>query len=922
MNIVLKSLQIIFKLALSLALGVVLSVAMIKNDARIRDELTNRLNPFLSGLIGGTISFSVKNISLFPLSVELADVVSSPYSDEVDEWAWTCSSLTIGCSWFDLIFYGTVSLNLDMKELDVQTLLQKNGLCVWKIITRIMAGNPSIPIYLQALKISDAHLHIDEPQQDLHADAHYALTLNKLSTVLHGDVDLVRANGIVRGRKVFENMNGPVSFDAASQLNKIRLCIGVDCTLDLPALHDDRTCRLVGLWNYDNGLFSLKNQSGTCVIDPIKLYVNKGALCGNTAAQFPASYAYSLAMNDAQPSPLTGECTLQAEVKMSGGDLKVQADVTANSVCYGTKTFLSTSTLSCTRDQGIWDGKLSAQLDGVSSLVGSFMWNEQSASGSCHLNNDQQVNLPGVANWCFLPKTVALDCVRAPDGRVEGSCTCTAKNQKTGIQLICSGKGLLVNDLVDIHGAIDGKSLRLTGSIGAQLRLHRCSCSDAQGNTLVDVRAHKSHPEHFMGTVSLGFVKEMLKRIADIDFQGQGTVECAGMIQEKKLYTQIKLLDGSVRIPYTCNVVNGLKGKCIIDPVDRSVEFRDMHCALYRGTLDCQRARIVFDHNYIPTFVHVPLLLHDCLFNWKKDLFAIISGRMLFKHVQGMGPMVSGNLLLDRAQLKRNIFSQDFQRSFLGSSGNKFLPKKGSGISLDLHVTTKNPVCVKTAFLETSAKLDLAVKGSFSSPDLTGRISLVSGNLIFPYKPLYITKGFIDFVPGHLSDPYIEISAKNKLKKYNVSLDVSGSFNEQEILLEASPSLTEEQIVALLFAGSEQGSLNILMPALVMQNIKNIIFGSDQSPTGIRKAFGYLFKPLERVHLVPSFTDQTGRGGLRAAVEIDVSDRCRAMIQKNFSLTEDTKVEVDYALSDDVNLRGVRDERGDVSAEVEMRWKF
>ncbi|MCK5632119.1 hypothetical protein KAH94_00040, partial [bacterium] len=130
------------------------------------------------------------------------------------------------------------------------------------------------------------------------------------------------------------------------------------------------------------------------------------------------------------------------------------------------------------------------------------------------------------------------------------------------------------------------------------------------------------------------------------------------------------------------------------------------------------------------------------------------------------------------------------------------------------------------------------------------------------------------------------------------------------------------QILSLLLAGSEQDSLNILMTALFMQNMKGLIFGSDHSPTGVRSMFAKFFKPFERIHLVPSFTDQTGRGGLRGALEIDVSERWRAMIQKNFSLTEDTKVEVEYLLSDDVSLRGVRDERGDISAEVEMRWKF
>ena len=83
-----------------------------------------------------------------------------------------------------------------------------------------------------------------------------------------------------------------------------------------------------------------------------------------------------------------------------------------------------------------------------------------------------------------------------------------------------------------------------------------------------------------------------------------------------------------------------------------------------------------------------------------------------------------------------------------------------------------------------------------------------------------------------------------------------------------------------------------------------------------------ILKPLQYIHFVPSFGDQSGRGGLRGKIEIDLNDRWRAMIQNNFNLSEDTRFEVEYMLSDDVSLKAGRDEHRDVTAEIEMRWKF
>jgi hypothetical protein len=918
MNVIIKCIRVIIKLTLSVVLGGLLCIFLFKNDSRVRASLTRQLTPFLSHLIGGNVSFSVKHISLIPLSIELENVVSTPYQEEQGQWTWHCPSLTFGCPWYDLLLYGTVALRLEMKELEITTVLAPYGLCVWKIISRIMAGESSIPTFLHLLSVPRAIVHITEPVRGIRADLYYSLEAHKRGPVLHGDITVQHANGAIQGRKVLEAMHGKIFFDSSMRLNKTRLKIGADCSLDLAHMPLDKTCYLKGSWIYDHGLFSLKNKSGSCVCEDIKLFAQPEGLCGTVSAFFPLEFVYALAKNSHDDSPLKGVCQVQAHAGLLGGDLKMDGTVAVRNVCYQGVAYLSTATLSCSRDRGVWEGSLLAELTGVTALAGVARWNEQQGTGFVHLNNEQQVMVPGVA-WSFLPKTVVVECNRSADGLLTAGLQCVAKNKKTGAEIACSAHGLLTKEKFEIKGIIDKKHCIITGSTIEFPYVQQCTCSDAQGNQLVNLRMPAK--DHFMGSVSLGFIKEMLKRIVHLEFQGQGIVECVGMVQDKKLLGTLRLVNGSIRIPMTCNVVNGIQGRCVIDPQQHAIDVHDVACSLYRGQVMCPHLHIGFDERFKLSNIEVPLQLHDCLLNWKRDVFALVSGGLSLR-VHNNESKLHGNITIDRAQLKQNIFSEEFQRNLCGGSAKKFGTHKQHAMNLDLHVTTKNPVRVKTAFLETSAHCDLMVRGNIAQPDLVGKISLLSGRLAFPYKPLYIAKGSIDFMPGHLNDPSIEISAKNKIKKYNVNLDVSGSLSQQDIVLEASPSLTEEQVVALLFVGSEQGSLNILAPALIMQNLKSIIFGSDQSPTGMRKSFGHFFKPLERVHLIPSFTDQTGRGGLRAAVEIDVNDRCRAMIQKNFSLTEDTKVELDYAVSDDVNLRGVRDERGDLSAEVEMRWKF
>ena len=65
---------------------------------------------------------------------------------------------------------------------------------------------------------------------------------------------------------------------------------------------------------------------------------------------------------------------------------------------------------------------------------------------------------------------------------------------------------------------------------------------------------------------------------------------------------------------------------------------------------------------------------------------------------------------------------------------------------------------------------------------------------------------------------------KCKIKKYDVSLQIEGSLQAHQIALDATPPLSEEQIVALLLVGSEENSLNAMMPALIVQNLKSLFF--------------------------------------------------------------------------------------------------
>lgn len=167
----------------------------------------------------------------------------------------------------------------------------------------------------------------------------------------------------------------------------------------------------------------------------------------------------------------------------------------------------------------------------------------------------------------------------------------------------------------------------------------------------------------------------------------------------------------------------------------------------------------------------------------------------------------------------------------------------------------------------------------------------------------------------------INLLAKNRIKKYLVSLSVAGPLQQPTIFLESNPALNEEQIIALLFAGSETVNLKADLPIIIMQNLHKLIFGDRQALPPAQRFFKKLTTPLKYVQITPNFTDQSGRGGIRGTISVDINKQLHAEIQKNFTMQDDFAFQLEYFLSDDFNVKAIKDARGDIGTELELVYR-
>jgi hypothetical protein len=703
------------------------------------------------------------------------------------------------------------------------------------------------------------------------------------------------------------------------------------------SLSDGGSCYITGSWKGDRGRFSVRNAYNSLVIDPVIITEKEVRM----NARLPLSYVAQCFADSIEKYPVEG--TLHCCVKMSKSlsaealakeeaEQTIDGQLVVEDVTLNDQYLCDTGKVVFTRCGDNWKMRLDISRYNQE-CKGTAVWNQATRKGELHIKNSTDLSSKKFPYWRVKPHSFSTH-VTVENDAITGSCDAVATHTLNDITHKTTTTFSYTQGLMNAQGRINDNHFSVEMSLQPQFALHHCMYKDKDNKSLITLQETllrqplilslskdegQAEKKKLVGSIAFPFVRSLVNSTLQYDVQGEGALDVVATVSPAEIVADIALNEATIRLPQTYNFIDGFRSHFVYNFAHRSALFENVDLSLYTGHMNCLRAQFIFDTHGRLTFAHAPCIFNECLLNINKDLFATVSGTILFSKSMQADARLDGHILIDKSQLKENLFSGIIQKQLLSYTHSAFTVPD-MPLDYDVRIETKSPIAVDTGFLQTHAHVNMRVYKDTNEPFMSGAVTLHGGTLNFPYKPLYISRGIITFYPDQLFDPAIELFARNKIKKYDVSLQVDGSLLNHHIALDATPVLSEEQIVGLLLVGAEEHSLNSMMPALIVQNLKSLIFSNNQL-----SFFDKYFKPLLgsfNINLVPSFTDQTGRGGLRGALEITLDDRWRAVIQKNFSLTEDTKFELEFLLSDDITLRAIRDERRDLGGEVEMRWKF
>ena len=250
-------------------------------------------------------------------------------------------------------------------------------------------------------------------------------------------------------------------------------------------------------------------------------------------------------------------------------------------------------------------------------------------------------------------------------------------------------------------------------------------------------------------------------------------------------------------------------------------------------------------------------------------------------------------------ELKNIIYNQplsldsDFIKmiSKLGKKKASSQLDKSNPIDLNLKITGKNNIRIRTNLIQSDLFLDLVLSGTTQKPDLDGTIIIKNGKIEYKQNDFTVTRGNIVFDGGGIN-PYLDFESTRNVttkiqdtnKDFRITMTATGYpiDGELDITFDSTPQLDQEQLRSLLLWGNIGDEFSGDLAIAAATDIMGIT-------TEVRKNFR-----LSKFELVPKYSEYDEKTVLKLIAEKEIYRNLFLMLESNPLDTTDQIVELKY----------------------------
>ena len=250
-------------------------------------------------------------------------------------------------------------------------------------------------------------------------------------------------------------------------------------------------------------------------------------------------------------------------------------------------------------------------------------------------------------------------------------------------------------------------------------------------------------------------------------------------------------------------------------------------------------------------------------------------------------------------ELKNIIYNQplsldsDFLKmiSKLGKKKASSQLDKSNPVDLNLKITGKNNIRIRTNLIQSDLFLDLVLSGTTQKPDLDGTIVVKNGKIEYKQNDFSVTRGNIVFEGGGIN-PYLDFESTRNVttkiqdtnKDFRITMYATGHpfDGELDITFDSTPQLDQEQLRSLLLWGNIGDEFSGDLAIAAATDIMGVT-------TEVRKNFR-----LSKFELVPKYSEYDEKTVLKLIAEKEIYRNLFLMLESNPSDTTDQIVELKY----------------------------
>ncbi|MBN2206823.1 MAG: translocation/assembly module TamB domain-containing protein [Candidatus Aminicenantes bacterium] len=282
----------------------------------------------------------------------------------------------------------------------------------------------------------------------------------------------------------------------------------------------------------------------------------------------------------------------------------------------------------------------------------------------------------------------------------------------------------------------------------------------------------------------------------------------------------------------------------------------------------------------------------------------------------------AGRFLLEGTFDVRNLsWRRDLYEKLAFSTVEELVPRPPGffdDLNINLRFRSAGDAWMDNALGRVKARFDLSVTGSVRLPILLGDIEALEGIVNFQDREFNILKGRVSFLNPLAVEPTLDIRGETYVKDYRVTVSVAGTPERLKTEFNSSPPLPPEDVLALLALG-EAFRRTYSYDRSAQQSTASLVSFqlAERAKLGAEK-----FLLVDRFRIDPFLMGTSAEMTARLSVGKKITKDLFILYSTNLTTQREEIVRIEWELSKDFSLIGIRNEMGRLSLDLKLRRRF